>query len=98
MVYIRPAIDKTIAHMPGVKEAVHSEADEIGARARSNLAAHRAEGEAEIQVDHRNPDAWVSLVDPAAVSIEYGRSEYTRDGVTVGAMDGLYIIHRAAGL
>jgi hypothetical protein len=43
-------------------------------------------------------DYLVSLVDPAALSIEFGRAGYTtKGGGHVGPMEGLHILRRAAG-
>lgn len=99
MVHIIPNIESVIARNAGVQKAVLEEGKAIQGRAKADLAAHRAEGDARIEINHSRPDVWVSLVDEAALSIEYGRSEYTRDdGVTVGGMEGLYIITKAGGL
>lgn len=91
--------DAIVARRPGVKKAVYAKGAEIGDKAKALLAEHRVTGNAHIEVKQHKVDTIVALNDPAALSIEYGRGEYTRDdGVTVGAMEGLYILHRAAGL
>lgn len=83
--------------MPGVKAAVRTRANRIARTARSNLAEHRAEGQARIEVTRGRTDVAVSLVDVAALSIEYGREAFTnRAGRRVGPMQGLYIMTRAA--
>ncbi|WP_413800094.1 DUF5403 family protein [Streptomyces iranensis] len=85
------------SRLPGVKAAVRARANSIAARARSDLAQHRAEGTARIEVTRGRTDMVVSLVDVAALSIEYGRDAYTnRNGQRVGPMQGLYVITRAA--
>lgn len=99
MVYLIPTIDKVVSEEKGVVAEVREEARSVSTRAKALLNAHRAEGEARITLSHHGQDSLVSLVDKAALSIEFGRSEYTRsDGTTVGAMEGLYIMHQAAGL
>lgn len=99
MVYLIPTVNKVVAEQKGVVAEVREEARGVSNRAKALLNAHRAEGEARITLSHHGQDSVVSLVDKAALSIEYGRSEYTRsDGMTVGAMEGLYIMHQAAGL
>lgn len=90
---------KIVARDKGVKAAVRAKADELGVRARAMLAEHRDTGTAKIEVTSGKVDSFVSLVDAAAFPIEFGRAAYTtKDGHEVGAMQGLYIIHRAAGL
>lgn len=88
---------RRLARMPGVKAAVRATANRIAADARAELAAHRAEGQARIEVTRGRTDVVVSLVDVAALSIEYGREAFTnRAGRRVGPMQGLYIMTRAA--
>jgi uncharacterized protein DUF5403 len=90
-------LGRRVARLPTVKAAVRDRANRVAAAARSNLAAHRAEGVARIEVSRGRTDAVVSLVDVAALSIEFGRHAYTNDnGQTVGPMQGLYIMTRAA--
>jgi hypothetical protein len=68
----------------------------VGARASALLAAHRETGSAQIVVEHGAVDSYVVLDDPASLSIEFGRGEYTRgDGRRVGAMEGLHVLSRA---
>lgn len=99
MAKVYPGTDDYIAHMPGVKKAVHAHGREVEARAKALLAAHRARGDAEITGRTQDTDYLVSLVDDAALSIEYGREGFTRDdGVYVGPMVGLRILGRAADL
>ncbi|NGO71450.1 DUF5403 family protein [Streptomyces boncukensis] len=97
MVNVRLHASRQLARMPGVREAVRSRANSIASRARSDLAQHRAEGHARIEVTRGRTDVVVSLVDVAALSIEYGRDDFTNGrGRHVGAMQGLYIMTRAA--
>ncbi|GGU45917.1 DUF5403 family protein [Lentzea flava] len=91
-------IADTIAHLPGVRQAVKTAAETIAAKAKADLASHRKTGKAEIEVEHRDTDSSVSLVDEAAVSIEYGHFVDLSEADEVVFAKGLYIIHRAAGL
>jgi hypothetical protein len=89
-----------IAKIPGVRDAVRGEAGEIYWKAKANLEAHRDEGEAKIEIDTPSSyDHWgvnVSLVDPAALSIEFGHFVHNKEFPRFVA--GLYILSRAAGL
>lgn len=91
--------DAIVAHLPGVRAAVRATAREIGARARANLAQHRHEGDAEIEVTYGRTDAHVSLVDEAAMSIEYGHFTDTGEvDAEVTYVPGLRILRDAADL
>lgn len=97
MATVRPNLDDIVAHMPGVRAAVTAKAREIEARAKALLSEHRHEGESKIRRERAGgPDSLVSLVDPAALSIEYGHGEYVRNGRRIGASQGLYVMTRAA--
>lgn len=86
-------LDARIAHLPGVKAEVRRVGDGIGARARARLAAHRSTGEARVVVEHGSTDTVVALLDPAALSIEFGRAGFTTaSGRRVGPMRGLHIV------
>lgn len=85
--------EAVIARLPEVRDAVRSAAREIASRAESALAAHHRTGRARIEVSYGRTDAVVSLVDEAALSIEYGH--VTKSGRVVS---GLYILTRAADL
>lgn len=99
MAQVYPGTDDYVAHMRGVKAAVHKHGRGVEARAKALLAAHRSEGVAKIKGETQNTDYLVSLVDDAALSIEYGREGFTReDGVYVGPMVGLRILGRAADI
>ncbi len=89
-----------VAHLPGVKAALREEADAIGARAEGLLAAHFKGGGAHVEVTSGRVDSHVALVDPAALSIEYGHAGFTRasDGRHVGPSEGLHILAKAADL
>mgnify|MGYP003577566244 CR=1 FL=1 len=93
---------KVIAELEVVNMAVWEATEKIAARAESNLQAHRETGEARIEKEFTaDKDGVVSLVDPAAESIEWGHW-FTGFGyanpVFPKYVAGLYIITRAAGL
>ncbi|WP_192827111.1 DUF5403 family protein [Actinopolyspora erythraea] len=100
-VRINRDVEDTVSHLPGVVQSVRSEAKDIETIARVLLSSHRRTGAAHIELTHRKPDSFVSLVDNTdqntkaipAVAIEYGHTD-TRSGTYV---PGLYIITRASG-
>ncbi len=99
MASVYPGTDAWIAHLPGVKAEVHEHGRKVEATARALLASHRQAGDARIEGETQDTDYIVSLVDPAALSIEYGRGGYTtKGGGRVGPMEGLQILGRAAGI
>jgi hypothetical protein len=65
-------MNKKISHLRGVRDAVHDHAKEIGRIAEGRLAPHRKTGSARIEVSRGTVDSFVSLVDEAALSIEFG--------------------------
>lgn len=85
---------RKVARLPGVKAAVRAQADRIGAKAEAHLASHRRTGNASIEIGQGSVDSTVSLVDSAAVSIEFGHWNVWTKTHT----EGLYIISDAAGL
>lgn len=93
--HVRDDVDSIVAHMTGVKAAVHADGRQREGRAKARLAGHRETGAAKVEGHKEDTDYVVSLVDPAALSIEYGRSAFTReDGRKVGPMEGLRILGR----
>lgn len=92
---------KVIAKMPGVRDAVREHAGEVYFRATDLLSAHRDTGNAQIEIDTPSTyDTWgvnVYLVDPAALSIEFGHFVMMSSGFP-RYVAGLYILHKAAGL
>lgn len=100
MAYVRKGVNARMAHLPGVKAEVRAAGEAIAARARTNLAAHQAEGEARIETRREDTDFLVELVDPAALSIEAGRGAFDQtrpDGSTreIGPADPLNILRGA---
>ena len=83
-VIIYPSCNKDVAHLGGVIAAVAAEAAEGGARAEAILRAHFHTGASSIEVTHGAVDSWVSLVDDAAVSIEFGRTGARGHGTSQG--------------
>lgn len=65
-------MNHTVSHLRGVRKETLSTAREIGAIAEARLAPHRKTGQAHIEVSQGDVDAFASLVDPAALSIEFG--------------------------
>jgi len=97
-VNINADCDSIIAHLAGVNAAVERHAADIGVRAQAGLSSHRETGAARIEVEHETVDSFVSLVDEAALSIEYGH--VTRPGKTATQrfVPGLRILRNAAHL
>lgn len=98
--------DKTmvriIAEVEEVNVAVWTKTEEIAGKARAALALHRDTGNAKIESEFTaDKDGVVSLVDPAAESIEWGHW-FTGFGwnspVFPRYVAGLYILTRASGL
>ncbi|PZM98415.1 MAG: hypothetical protein DIU79_00055 [Actinobacteria bacterium] len=99
MATVNPKANATVARLKGVKMAVRDRAQILATRARGLLAQHRATGTAKIQVSRGRVDSFVSLVDPAAISIEWGREAgVSKTGRRYAAQPGLYIMHRTIGL
>lgn len=95
----RRQLNRILAHNDGVQAALD---DEVTARAMAagrELAAHRHDDHARIEVERGDVDRFLILSDDrglkAAMSIEYGRKPNS-DGN--GGMEGLMILHRAVGL
>ncbi|MBM7771236.1 MULTISPECIES: DUF5403 family protein [Actinokineospora] len=82
-----------VAHLPEVRAAVRDAADQVAQRARATLAAHRDTGTAAIETTRGRTDTTVSLVDDAALSIEYGH--HAPDGTPIR---GLRVLRDAADL
>ncbi len=94
-VYGNRNLEKYLSRMPGVVGEVQAVAEELAQVARGELAKHRDTGAASIEVKLGHPDSIVSLVDEAALSIEFGHGSYdTKDGRHVGASEGLHIMGR----
>lgn len=87
-----------VARHPGVRRAVRAKAEDLAGRARGLLGAHRVTGATRIEVTSGKVDSFVSMIGEGVISIEYGHGPYERDGRLIGASQGLYVIHRAAGL
>jgi hypothetical protein len=87
--------DEDAAKLPGVRAAIRTNTERIGARAEAILATHRDEGDAEIKTEYGSLDGFVVLDDSsgegAAAAIEFGG---VRDDGR--PFPGLYILRRAA--
>lgn len=95
-------LNRLLAHRPEVADALQHHANAIGRHAEANLAArpeHEANG-AKIEVSHGDVDWYISLVDPNALSIEFGRADYIDPDTHErwGGMEGTYILTDAANL
>ncbi len=73
-VYLIPEkkMNRTVSHLKGVRKAVRNEGEDIATIANARLAPHRRTGAAHIEVEQSDVDTVVSLVDEAALSIEFG--------------------------
>lgn len=92
----RGSIERRLAVLPGVKSKRQAAAENIGAKARSNLAAHRRTGDSSIKVEHGPVDSLIYLNDKASLSIEFGHGTYIRkDGAVIPEVEGLHILGRA---
>lgn len=83
-VVVYQSCNDTVAHLSGVVAAVAAEAAEAGGRAEAILRTHFHTGASSIEVTHGDVDSWVSLVDDAAVSIEFGRTGARGQGTSQG--------------
>ncbi|WP_074133131.1 DUF5403 family protein [Mycolicibacterium houstonense] len=106
--YGRSGLNKVIAHMPGVRDAIHDEAKQIGRRAESNLAQVRASTRwhkiygpdhlTRITVTQGSVDAFANLEAPGPEAIEFGHAPSgVFEGTDTRAPAGLYILTGAAG-
>ena len=98
MASVNKSCNRIVAHLPGVVGAVGDRADTLAARARGILGSHRETGRANIVVTRGQVDSFVSLEDPAAAAIEFGREAgVSASGRRYPAQPGLYILHRTIG-
>ncbi len=81
-----------LARLPSVQGAVHGRRGKIAAKARALFASHDRPGGHSIKTHDGAVDAYVSLVGPAAVAVEYGH--FTAKGDRF--VEGLHIMGRAA--
>lgn len=65
-------MNKIVSRLKPVNSEVRKVAKEIGQIAQGRLAPHTKTGRARIEVSHGKTDSLVSLVDAAALSIEFG--------------------------
>jgi len=81
-----------VSHQKGVKRSTLKVAREIGGIAAGRLAGHRYSGHARIEVTQGDTDAFASLVDPAALSIEFGHYLGSQElGTTRPFIRGLHL-------
>ncbi|MFE3144744.1 DUF5403 family protein [Streptomyces scopuliridis] len=74
MVWIDPQIERIVAHLPVVVDAVSDELDTRADRVRAVVAAHVHTGDlsSSFEVETNEPDSTVSIADPNVISINYG--------------------------
>lgn len=92
-------VNYIVAHHDTTQHAIGTEQGVIQGRAVSRLEQHRDSGASRISTSEDAPDAYVTLEDPAAVSIEFGhfvKGKYETD--TPKFVPGLYILTEASGL
>lgn len=93
------AMNRIISRHQAVQWKITEITEEIAAKAEGLLAAHRDTGDARIETSYGEVDGFVSLVDEAADSIEFGH--FVDNGeieAEVTYVPGLRIITRAAGI
>ena len=81
-----------LARLPSVQREVRARRGMIAAKARALFASHDRPGGHSIKTHDGAVDAYVSLVGPAAVSVEFGH--FTAKGDRY--VNGLHIMGRAA--
>lgn len=97
MAVVKRAIGRRIANLPGVNDAVHSEATRRAYRVRSAASGHRLTGEFQRSIKvvrasgpHRRQDWLVSITHPWAISINWGHI----DSKTGRPVRGIHAIER----
>ena len=97
-------LTKVVATNEGVQDYLRGLLFAMQAHAAANLLEHRSAGDAAIETDHGRVDWYLVLSDErgqkAAMSIEFGRAARVDEetGDAKGAMEGLFILHRATNL
>ena len=92
------AINTTVSHLPGVRDAVHDKAVQIAGKAEQRLSLHRKPDDdtsSEVTVTQGTVDSFINLEDDGggAIGIEFG---YRAENGKI--VHGLHIITGAAGL
>ena len=91
-------INRVVSHDGKTRAEVYDTAEEIAVKAEALLAPHRNDGSHRIETSHGATDSYVSLTGPAAASVEFGHWLVYYGEPTEKFIQGLYILHRAAGL
>lgn len=97
-------VEQIVAMHVDVQDYLERLVFEMKAQGDVMLIEHRVEGHAELEIDHGDIDWYLTLSDDrgdkAALSIEFGRAGFVdpETGEEFGAMDGLFILHKATGL
>jgi hypothetical protein len=110
--YGKKVVHHIVAHLEGVRSAVHREAEEVGKRADGYLAEAKATTRwhnignpastghrVDVEVTQHDVDSTVDLVGPNAMAVEFGHepSGYFA-GTKTRPPHGLYILTHATGL
>lgn len=107
--YSRKGLNTVIAHMDGVRDAVHDEAKERGRKTKARLAEARASTRwhkiygpdhlTDVSVTRGAVDSFVNLDAPNPMAIEYGHAPSgVFEGTDTKSPEGLYILTRGVGL
>lgn len=104
------AMHTILSNLPGMHDGIGFAARLVHKNAEARLAMHRRQHNAKVTLTEGKLDWFINLVDPAALSIEFGHWAKTRDKNTGKKIqltrkdgspvyvEGLYILTRAAGL
>ncbi|GAB4588736.1 DUF5403 family protein [Nocardia sp. IFM 10818] len=93
-----------VSRMDPVQDALGKAAEDMLMKAEAGLAAHRKSGNTKVEKTrvkgkYKTIDYEVALVGKNAVAIEYGHQPSGLfEGTDTKPPEGLYILHRAAGL
>jgi hypothetical protein len=96
---VYPGVDAKMAHLPGVKAAVHAKGREIEARRTCSWRRTTAPARRTSRATSRTPTTWCPWSTLRPLSIEFGRGGYTtKSGAQIGPAEGLHVLRRAAGI
>ncbi|MFG3200368.1 DUF5403 family protein [Streptomyces sp. NPDC048208] len=94
---VKTGLGRRLANLPGVNEAVHSEAESRANKVRSAAAGHVKSGDFARSIKvirasgpHRRQDWLVAVTDPNAISINWGHI----DAVSGRPVRGIHAIER----
>lgn len=97
MATVKRGLGRQVANLPGVNDAVHSEATRRAYKVRSAAASHRNTGDFQRSIKvvkasgpHRRQDWLVTVTDPNAISINWGH----KDAKTGRPVRGIHAIEK----